>query len=92
MTVGKNLIHKLIFLNIYLSISCWHWLYSAALIRSQHIFLRKEVVNTSPGAQTHESYVPLIMFLQASFCQVGVIRCKWIKDADTVILKFEQIA
>ena len=64
MTLGKNLIHTLFFFffNIYLSISFWHWLYSAALIRSQHGFLRKEVVNTSPGAQTHESYVPLIMF------------------------------
>ena len=34
---------------------------------------------------------PLIMFLQASFCQVGVIRCKWIKDADTVVLKLSKL-
>ena len=40
----------------------------------------------SLGGTTHESYVPLIMFLQASFCQVGVIHCKWIKDADTVVI------
>ena len=57
--------YVIFFLNIYLSISFWHLLYSAALIRSQHIFLRKEVVNTSNGAQTHENYAPLIMFQQA---------------------------
>ena len=27
------------------------------------------------------------MFLQASFCQVGVIHCKWIKDADMVVIE-----
>ena len=27
------------------------------------------------------------MFLHASFCQVGVIHCKWIKDADMVAIE-----
>ena len=39
------------------------------------------------GAQTYESYAPLIMFLQDSFCPVGVIHCKWIKDADMVVIE-----
>ena len=49
--------------------------------------MKKWWLTQVPWAQTHESYVPLIMFLQASFCQVGVIHCKWIKDADMVVIE-----
>ena len=76
MTFGKTLIHKLICLK-YLSI---HFVLTVAVFGcinpiSTYSCVKKWLTQV-PGPQTHESYEALIMFLQASFCQLGVIRCK----------------